>query len=431
MAGCTLPGVAAANYEQHRQGEDPLRVATPGPGSADRRWAVLGLAVAAVAFGSSSATLLAPLAPFLVEAFALQPGEVGLATSAFFTGTAALSLYAGWLNDRFGVRAALGAGLTLVGLVMLAASQAQTFGILIAGLFAAGLGYSTVIPATTKALVDWFPPGQRARVVALNLAAYPVAGALTSAIVPQVALAADWRAAVASVAPFPLLCGVAVLATYRRPPLSVSSASLSAGHVRSGSVRHVLFHPRILAVTTTSVLLGMQQASLVSFFVLFFQRERGWPVALAGGLLGLLQLSGLAARIGVGQLGDTLFLRQRSALLAGCALLASAGCLALAAAPGLLNVPLAVLVALVAGAGSFGWTSIATIMAAEQAGPARSGLATAMPTTGLFVGWVLGPIVTGLAITMSGFNAAWLVAALLGIVGTLPLMLNARGDNKV
>src|SRR5436190_15009611 len=120
-------------------------------------WVMLVLVTTAHALGSFSALAVAPLAPFLVDALHLTRAQVGLLLPAAYLGGVVMSLPAGWVTDRVGVRAALGGGLAIIGLMVALASLADGLPVLLACLVIAGFGFSVLNPATGKAVLDWFP----------------------------------------------------------------------------------------------------------------------------------------------------------------------------------------------------------------------------------------------------------------------------------
>lgn len=124
-------------------------------------WVALALATSAHALGSFSALAVAPLTPFLVDALHLTRAQVGLLLPAAYFGGVAMSLPAGWLTDRAGVRASLAAGLAVIGLMVALASLADGLGGVLGSLVVAGFGFSVLNPATGKAVLDWFPPRRR------------------------------------------------------------------------------------------------------------------------------------------------------------------------------------------------------------------------------------------------------------------------------
>src|ERR671922_3079700 len=115
------------------------------------RWAVLVLITLAHALGALAVLSVAPLSPFLRDALALSRAQVGLLLPAAYLGGVLMSLPAGWLTDRLGVRVTLGAGQAIIGGLTLTAALAGGLPELLVCLLVAGFGFSVLNPSTGKA----------------------------------------------------------------------------------------------------------------------------------------------------------------------------------------------------------------------------------------------------------------------------------------
>jgi len=91
--------------------------------------------------------ILAPLFPWLKEAFGLSYAELGFLMTVFFIVSGVGQALAGFVVDRVGARAVLFSGMAFLGLSALALSMANSYPALIAGSMLAGLGNSVFHPA--------------------------------------------------------------------------------------------------------------------------------------------------------------------------------------------------------------------------------------------------------------------------------------------
>jgi len=137
------------------------------------------------------------IAPLIRENLGLSVTQAGSFLSAYYIGPVLISLPAGWLADRWGVRGAMVLGQALIAIGLFAAAAAASFSFLLVILVLAGAGYGVLNPTTTKAGIAWFPPRQRATVVGLKQIGLPGGGALGALVMPPLALAFGWRTAVA------------------------------------------------------------------------------------------------------------------------------------------------------------------------------------------------------------------------------------------
>lgn len=91
--------------------------------------------------------ILAPLFPWLKEAFQLSYAELGLLMTVFFVVSGIGQALAGFVVDRVGARAVLFFGVGILGVAALVLSQALNYPMLLAGSMLAGLGNSVFHPA--------------------------------------------------------------------------------------------------------------------------------------------------------------------------------------------------------------------------------------------------------------------------------------------
>ncbi|HKX02037.1 MAG TPA: MFS transporter, partial [Methylomirabilota bacterium] len=182
------------------------------------RWAVLALIMAAQTMANVGPLGIPSIAPLIREGLGLSVTQAGSFLSAYYIGPVLMSLPAGWLADRWGVRGAMILGQALIAVGLGAVAMAPSFSFIVVILVLAGAGYGVLNPTTTKAGMAWFPPRQRATVVGLKQVGLPFGGALGALMMPPVALAFGWRTAVALAAA--VVGGLAILtwALYRDLP---------------------------------------------------------------------------------------------------------------------------------------------------------------------------------------------------------------------
>ncbi|HWN14285.1 MAG TPA: MFS transporter, partial [Candidatus Dormibacteraeota bacterium] len=182
------------------------------------RWAVLALIMAAQTMANVGPLGIPSIAPLIRESLGLSVTQAGSFLSAYYIGPVLMSLPAGWLADRWGVRGAMILGQALIAVGLGAVAVAPSFSFIVAILVVAGAGYGVLNPTTTKAGMAWFPPRQRATVVGLKQVGLPFGGALGALIMPPVALAFGWRAAVGCSAAAVGALAVLTWALYRDLP---------------------------------------------------------------------------------------------------------------------------------------------------------------------------------------------------------------------
>jgi len=161
------------------------------------RWAVLALIMAAQTMANVGPLGIPSIVPLIREGLDLSVAQAGSFLSAYYIGPVLMSLPAGWLADRWGVRGTMILGQALIAIGLGAVAVAPSFSFMIVILVLAGAGYGVLNPTTTKAGMAWFPPRQRATVVGLKQVGLPAGGAVGALVMPPLALAFGWRTAVA------------------------------------------------------------------------------------------------------------------------------------------------------------------------------------------------------------------------------------------
>jgi MFS transporter, ACS family, hexuronate transporter len=386
-------------------------MAPPSTPSGRGRWGLLSLATGAHALGAVSVLAVAPLAPLLLEDLHLTRAQVGLFLPAIYLGGVVMSLPAGWLTDRFGARLTLAAGQCLTGALVALAAAAAELSHMLALLFLGGLGWAVVNPATGKAILERFPARERGFAMGIKQTGLTVGGIAASLTLPAVALAHGWRAALTAAALASLAAAVAVLAFMPRD--RARARADSGEHARFADLGRFLGNRSLLVLLAAGLALGMAQASVLAYLALFARESMGLSVVAGGGLLALVQAGGTGSRLGWGIISDRFFGGRRRPCVIINSLIGGVSYLIFASAVGLSG-PLAGVVAIVAGAGAFGWVGLYLALAAEVGGHRYAGLLTGVAVSFAWSGVLLGPPLFGLLLQATGsYRVPWLALALL------------------
>ncbi|MGZ4715868.1 MAG: DHA2 family efflux MFS transporter permease subunit [Acidimicrobiales bacterium] len=156
-----------------------------------RRWLILGvlcMSLVLVVVGNSSLNVALPRLQEDLGATSTQLQWIVDAYSIVFAG---LLLPSGALGDRFGRKGALQLGLATVGVASLLSTFAHSPNQLIATRALMGVGAAFVMPATLSILANVFPPGERARAIAI-WAGFSGAGAAIGPVLSGFLLGHFW-----------------------------------------------------------------------------------------------------------------------------------------------------------------------------------------------------------------------------------------------
>ena len=398
---------------------------------AGSRWTCLTLVTAAHGLGAFSVLAVAPLSPFLLDALGLSRAQIGLLFPAIYLGGVLTSLPAGWLTDRLGVRLTLTLGQTVTGAAMALAAFMAGFPALLAPLFLAGVGWSVVNPTTGKAIVEWFPPRERGLAMGVKQTGLTLGGIANALLLPPLALRLGWSPALAVAAGASLLSAALVGATYRSAPTRAEAPS--SERPRLAEIRPFLLRPGLLGLFACGLTLSVVQSSLVAYFVLYAKEVFRVSVVEAGQLFALVQAGGTGARLAWGIVSDRFFAGQRHPGLIVTALI-GAGVSVTFALGGPALAPLAALLAIIAGAGVFGWVGLHLALVAEIGGARYAGLLTGVAVAFAWSGVLVGPPIFGLVLDATGsYRLPWLILGATALLSALalsrlrPLVQRGRG----
>jgi MFS family permease len=377
------------------------------------RWVVLGLATVLQVGVSMPQQTPAAIGPILTRELGLSRSELGLLTSAIWGGMLLGMLPSGMLADRFGERRVIAVGATLLGLVLLLAAQSPGFAWLFGLLLLAAFGSSSASPGGTKAIASWFPPYQRGLAMGIRQMGVTAAGVLASVLLPPIAVAAHWQAAFRTVAGIVLATTAGFALLYREAAPHPSAPRVAERGVGA------LFRNRTFVFGTAYAWVFMGAlGSAVTYLGVAMHQEVGVSAIVAGYLLAVLQVGGIAGRIGWGLMSDRLG-RRAPAMLA-CGVLTLAICALMAFVRGAVPLPLVAVLAFLLGLAAMGWNALYLTLVSDQVPVQSAATAIGAGLTISFSGMFIATPIFGLIADRSGsYELSWLALAVWALMGTL------------
>jgi MFS family permease len=366
-----------------------------------------GLIVATVMPGF----LAASLAPRIRDDFAFGDSTLGLAVALFYVVSASGSIPAGRLVDRVGAAwgmrlAAAFTATSCVGAAALAQSAASLTALMLIGGVANALGG----PSVSALLKREVAVHRHGLAFGAQQAGAPLGALLAGLALPAVAIPFGWRWAFLAAA---VLVIVAVACAPR--PGATPARDETAGRRPRGFTS-------VHALGVAAVLASAAGVGFVSFLVTYAV-DSGMSEGAAGLLLAGVSLAATTSRILLGVFADRAGqepLRPVATMLAASVsgyLLLTAGEPGVIAAAALL-------------AGTLGWAWPGGLnLAVVQRSPDAPAWAVGVMMTGLFVGAVGGPLLTGFLAEHDLFTLAWIACASLALLaaGTIAATLRREG----
>jgi MFS family permease len=185
--------------------------------------------------------ILAPLFPWLGEAFHLSNVELGLLMTVFFIMSGTGQAAAGFVVDKVGARAVLFVGMALLGVSALVLSTAQNYPMLLIGSLLAGAGNSVFHPADFTILNRRVSTGHLGHAFSVHGISGNLGWAAAPVFLTSIAGLAGWRMALTAAAFVPL-AWLLVLLVYRdvihtEAAKAVAAAKSDAGGSAVGFMR--------------------------------------------------------------------------------------------------------------------------------------------------------------------------------------------------
>jgi len=159
---------------------------------------VIGLVGMAHGVSHYSQLLLAPLFPWLKDAFNVGYAELGFIMTVFFVVSCAVQALSGFVVDRFGPRPVLFAGLALLGLAAFGFSVSTAYWMMCAFSALAGVGNGVFHPVDYTLLNKKVSQPRLGHAYSVHGITGSLGWGLAPAMLVPIALAFSWRVALAS-----------------------------------------------------------------------------------------------------------------------------------------------------------------------------------------------------------------------------------------
>jgi MFS family permease len=358
--------------------------------------------------------LTASLAPRIRLDFAFGKSSLGLAVALFYVVSALWSVPAGRLVDRIGADwgfrlSAAATVASCLSIVALAHSAVSLTLLLLLG----GVGNALGGPTVSALLRREVAVHRQGLAFGAQQAGAPVGALLAGLALPAIAIPFGWRWA------FAVAAGVAVVAVVCAPSVESTASPRAAGGRRPRGFSSV--HTLALA----AVLASAAGVGFVSFLVTY-SVDSGISETAAGFLLAGVSLMATLSRISFGHFADRAALDPLRPVAIMLALSAPGFLLLAIGEPAVIA-----LAALVAGGLGWAWPGGVTL-AVVQRSPEAPAWAVGVMMTGLFVGAVGGPLLTGFLAEHDEFTLAWIACAAfaLGAAATVAATLRRERASR-
>jgi MFS family permease len=286
-------------------------------------WAIVGVGmlVGCIAMGTmmSLGVFLQPMS----QSMGWSRAGVSFAAVLNFLAMGFGSFLWGTLSDRYGTRAVVLAGSVLLGIGLIAASQATTlwqfqllFGI------AVGLAAGSIYAPMTATVTRWFTVN-RSLAVALVSAGMGLGSVLIAPLSRLIITTSDWRSAMLAIGCLAWLVMIPASFFIRRPPIQahVGSAANASDAGHDFTLADVLRTPQFAAIALTHFACCAAHSGPI-FHMVSYAMDCGVPSMAAATVFGVAGLASLSGRIVCGVVADRVGAKRT--LVAGLAVQAIA-----------------------------------------------------------------------------------------------------------
>ena len=209
-------------------------IAPAYPARQDAR--LIGLVGIAHLISHFSQLLLAPLFPWLKEAFDASYAQLGLLMSIFFVVSCVVQALSGFVVDRFGPRPVLFGGLALLGLAAFGFAASGSYAMLAVCSVVAGAGNGVFHPVDYTLLNRKVHPSRLGHAFSVHGISGSLGWALAPALLVPLTIAFSWRVALMCAGALAFLVLALLIANRRQLALDVTpvrqtQAASSLGHI--------------------------------------------------------------------------------------------------------------------------------------------------------------------------------------------------------
>lgn len=349
-----------------------------------------------------------PLIPFFQPELELTYSQVGSIMSFLYLGAILMSLPAGWITDRLGVKKTIVFSLIFSGFFVALLGLIESYLAAVFFTFLVGLGYGMSNPPTTKGIMVLASDGNRGLAMSAKQTGVPIAGGLAAAVLPPLALLISWKFSFVLAGAAIFLAGLLSQVLYRSAKEQNPLSRTVAEEVPRREWGKILKNRNMILLSVAGAFCALVQSSLFTYTILYLKDARGFELIRAALCLTLMNGGGILGRIFWGILSDRLFRGSRKIVLQLLVSLIFLITLVLA-----LDLPLSPLVLtsilFVLGSSAIGWNGVYHAFIGEMSGKEMAGRATGLAMAIVFMGGAMGPILFGRIVdAYHSYRAAWL-----------------------
>jgi len=373
-----------------------------------------------------------PLIPFIQPEFKLNYTQVGAIMTSLYVGAAIVSLPAGWLTDKIGVKRVVLLCQVLMGSFVVLFSLIGDYLMALLLAFAMGLGYGMVNPPTTIGIMVLVKKEKRGMAMSAKQTGVPIGSAIAAALLPPLALRFTWGTAFAVAGIIILISGLLSQVLYEEKYETGGGSFSYAGGTSPIRKGKNYWTKNIIFLGLGGAFCSSVQVVLLTYVILYLRDTKKIDLLLAAFCLTLVSVGGILGRIFWGVVSDRLFRGSRKVVLKLIVSVIFSVSLILG-----VDVPLPLgvlfLIFFVFGFSAIGWNGVFHAFIGELAEKESAGRAIGLTMTIIFLGNISGPVLFGKILDAThSYSTGWyfLCASMVGAF-TLFSLIKEAGRSEV
>jgi MFS family permease len=389
-------------------------------------WIIIWVIFLQWLIGYFDKTAISVAAVPIAKEFHLNPTQTGVVLSAFFMGFATMTLFGGYLADRFGARKVLLTVMLLwslfTGLTGLAWSLASL--VVLRAIFGAAEG--SFPPASSAAVAELMPLDRRGRAKSLLVSGAALGTAIGSLLVAAVASSLGWRVAFWAFCIAGIVLSVVFMALSKSMRRHNGPAAPQAPKI---PVRAVLRSSLVWKLTIMQFGVGIFAWGMSSWLPTYWVKAKGLELTTAGLATAIPNFVAFFAMIGAGYAADRLLRGKEGRTVAVLMAISVAAVWLTYTAD---SVPLGVTFISIAQVAVSACAPLISIIILNRMTRSVAGTATGIANFGQQFAGVIAPTVMGYLIQITGGSYLGMFAIVIGVmVVSLALALTSdRGGLK-
>ncbi|MFD0828837.1 MFS transporter [Neobacillus sp. M.A.Huq-85] len=248
----------------------------------------------------------------------LSQTQSGMVISSFWVSSAFMTLFTGWIADKFGSRKVIVIATFIISLFSLLTGMVGSFVAILAMRFILGFGDGGLPTGSGVAITEIYNKDVRARAKSFLLAAQAIGGVLALYITGYIADTWGWRVM------FYIVGGVGLVVTlllskYYNPPKVAKT--IQEGKIPKIRMKHLYTNKTLWVVVIMYFSYSIAQWGLSSWMPSYLEKARGLNLTELGSLSMIPQAVGLASAILTGYLIDKSLAGKQKFIILFCAII--------------------------------------------------------------------------------------------------------------